>query len=114
MVPSSSIQPPVMVMTNAYVLRVTLPTCWRQRSKASRCQVVIAMTLTNRAEALFTSPLQPSDRPSSDQIRAAIAASVRSHRGISGCAAVLAAEYGDHPEAAAGRMRWALGLAAAA
>ncbi len=72
------------------------------------------MTLANRAEALFTSSLQPSDRPTPHQIRAAIVASIRSHRGIRGCAAILAAEYGEHPEAAAGRMRWALTVVATA
>jgi hypothetical protein len=69
--------------------------------------------LRSRAEALFVSPLQPSDRPAPQQVRAAIAASLRVHHGASGCAARMAAEYGDHPEQAATRMRWALELAAA-
>jgi hypothetical protein len=72
------------------------------------------MTLTRRAEALFTSSLQPSDRPTSAQVRAAIVTSLRTHRGIRGCAAALAAEYGEHPETATARMRWALDVAAAA
>ena len=72
------------------------------------------MRLASCAEALFTSPLQPSDRPTSPQIRAAIRASLRSHRGVRGCAAALAAEYGEHPESAAERMRWALSVVAAA
>jgi len=72
------------------------------------------MTLTRRAEALFTSSLQPSDQSTPEQLRAAIAASIRSHRGIGGCAAVLATEYGEHPDAAANRMRWALTAAASA
>jgi hypothetical protein len=71
------------------------------------------MTLINRAEALFTSSLQPSDRPTPGQVRTAIVASIRLHRGVRGCAAVLAAEYGEHPEAAANRMRWALSVAGA-
>ena len=69
------------------------------------------MTLVNRAEALFSSALQPSDMPTAIQVRAAIDASVLARHGVDGCAAVLAAEYGEHPEAAAERMRWALTLA---
>jgi hypothetical protein len=76
--------------------------------------VVIPMTLTRRAEALFTSSLQPSDQPTPAQLRTAIIASVRTHRGIRGCAVALATEYGEHPETAAERMRWALTAAAAA
>lgn len=72
------------------------------------------VTLSARAEALFTSALQRSDRPTAGQIRDAIAASLRVHGGADGCAAALAAEYGEHPETAPVRMRWALTLAAAA
>lgn len=68
------------------------------------------MTLTIRAEALFASPLQPSDRPDPRQVEAAAEASLRS-LGAAGCAAVMAAEFGEHPETAAARMRWALSLA---
>jgi hypothetical protein len=63
------------------------------------------------AEALFVSPLQPSQRPTSDQVRVAIAASLLAHGGAAGCAAQFAAEFGDHPEEAVARMRWALELA---
>jgi hypothetical protein len=75
---------------------------------------VSPVTLSSRAEALFTSTLQRSDRPTTRQIRDAITASLRVHGGSSGCAAALAAEYGEHPETASARMRWALSLAAAA
>ena len=68
--------------------------------------------LRRRAEALFVSSLQPSDRPAPQQVRAAIAASLREFAGT-GCAARMAAEYGEHPEQAACRMRWALELVAA-
>ncbi|GAA4707778.1 hypothetical protein [Phytohabitans rumicis] len=68
------------------------------------------MTETTRAEALFASDLQPSDRPTPAQVARAIRASLLSRGGARGCAAVLAAEYGEHPEAAAIRMRWALEL----
>ena len=66
------------------------------------------MTLTTGAEALFTSPLQPSGHPTARQIDAAISASLREHHGARGCAAACAAEFGDHPETAVPRMRWAL------
>ena len=60
-----------------------------------------------RAEALFASLLQPSEVPSGVQIADAIAASLRNH-GAAGCAAAVAAEYGEHPDVAVARMRWAL------
>jgi len=65
-----------------------------------------------RAEALFASLLQPSEVPTVAQIVDAIAASLRVHGGVDGCAAAVAAEYGDHPDVAVVRMRWALALSA--
>jgi uncharacterized membrane protein len=67
-----------------------------------------AATRARRAEALFVSPLQPSDTPSPDEVRRAILASYRAYGGAAGCAARCAAEYGEHPDEAAPRMRWAL------
>jgi hypothetical protein len=72
--------------------------------------VVIIVTRTVGAHALFASCLQPSDRPTPDQVAAAIRESLRGNHGPAGCAETLAAEYGDHPESAAARMRWALAL----
>jgi hypothetical protein len=69
------------------------------------------MTETIRAGALFASDLQPSDQPTAVQVMHAIHVSLRACGGAKGCAAVVAAEYGDHPETAALRMRWALALA---
>ncbi len=69
--------------------------------------------LTGAAQALFVSTLQPSDRPAPDQVRDAIVTSLRTYRDASGCAEKMAAEFGEHPEQAANRMRWALGLVAA-
>jgi len=62
------------------------------------------------ADALFASVLQRSDNPSAGQVRKAIAAAVRAHGG-SGCVQRVAQEFGDHPEAAADRMRWARAVA---
>ena len=62
------------------------------------------------AGALFASTLQRSDAPSAGQARAAAAAALRAY-GRRGCAERVAQEFGDHPEAAVARMRWARGVA---
>jgi uncharacterized membrane protein len=85
----------------------------QKRNHRSKVVMAMTMTLVNEAEALFASSLQPSDRPTSAQIRAAVATTLNA-QGAAGCAAHLAAEYGDHPELAASRMRWALAIVAAA
>ena len=66
---------------------------------------------TVRADALFASDLQRCDEPSATQVDQAITAAVRT-LGARGCAARVAQEYGEHPETAAVRMRWAHALAA--
>jgi hypothetical protein len=73
-------------------------------------KVVVPMSRTVRAEALFVSDLQPSQGPTASQVAAAVLASLRARGGASGCAAAVAAEYGEHPEIAVARMRWALAL----
>lgn len=65
-----------------------------------------AGTSAVRALALFASVLQRSDRPSAGQVRKAVAAARRAHGGR-GCAELVAQEFGDHPDAAVERMRWA-------
>ncbi|WP_035856146.1 MULTISPECIES: hypothetical protein [Cryptosporangium] len=65
------------------------------------------------AEALFASALQPSDRPTPEQVRAAIAGALLTCGGADGCAARLAAEFGEHPEIAVLRMQWAIQTLAA-
>jgi hypothetical protein len=67
---------------------------------------------TIRSEALFVSPLQPSDRADIAQVEAAIIAIVR-RLGDQGVAERVAQEFGDHPETAVARMRWARELAGA-
>jgi hypothetical protein len=62
------------------------------------------------ADALFASVLQRSDRPSAGQVRKAIATTVRAFGGV-GCVQRVAQEFGDHPEAAVDRMRWARAVA---
>ena len=58
------------------------------------------------ADALFVSVLQGAEKSDAGQIRAAIAAAVRAY-GSQGCAQRVAQEFGDHPETAVARMRWA-------
>jgi hypothetical protein len=67
------------------------------------------MATTYEAEALFASPLQRSDRPGADAVRRAVATTMRK-LGTQGCTAAVATEFGDHPETAVARMRWALAI----
>jgi hypothetical protein len=60
-----------------------------------------------RAEALFASSLQSTGSPSPDQVRRAVATTLR-RLGIRGCAAQMAGEFGEHPDTAVTRMGWAL------
>ena len=59
-----------------------------------------------RADALFASALQRSEEPSAGQVRRAIAAAICAY-GDLGCASRVAQAYGEHPETAVTRMRWA-------
>jgi hypothetical protein len=59
-----------------------------------------------RCEALFVSALQDSDHPSPEQVRAAVLRAIRDH-GVRSCVARVAQEFGDHPDVAVARMRWA-------
>jgi hypothetical protein len=59
-----------------------------------------------RAQALFASALQPSNDPTIPQVRAAVRIALND-LGFEECIARLAVEYGEHPECASRRMRWA-------
>jgi hypothetical protein len=63
-----------------------------------------------RCEALFASGLQRSDAPTPEAPTPEVLAEVISRTvrqfGIAGCLSRMAQEFGDHPEAAASRMRW--------
>jgi hypothetical protein len=62
--------------------------------------------LAELSEALFASPLQQSDCPSTEQVRCtALAWAAR--LGCS-CAELVAQEAGDRPECFVTRMRWAI------
>lgn len=64
-----------------------------------------------RIEAVFASDLQAGDKPTAAEIEQAVAATVRALRSR-GCAARVAQEFGDHPDTALKRMRWARELVA--
>jgi hypothetical protein len=57
-------------------------------------------------EALFVSYVQPSDAPTSSLVHRAITEAIVRF-GTDGCAARVALEFGDHPDAAVDRMSWA-------
>ena len=59
-----------------------------------------------RADALFVSALQRGDHPSAEEVRQAVAAAIEAF-GQRGCVERVAQEFGDHPETAVTRMRWA-------
>ena len=67
---------------------------------------MIALDDDIRSEALFVSDVQGSQQPSAELIRAAVDATV-DRLGETGCAALVAQEFGEHPDCALGRMRWA-------
>jgi hypothetical protein len=56
-------------------------------------------------EALFVSYVQPSDEPTPATVQQAITETIVRF-GTDGCAARVAAEFGDHPENAVCRMAW--------
>jgi hypothetical protein len=58
-----------------------------------------------RCEALFASALQPSDAPTAEMVAKASNRTAQQF-GIRGCVGQMAQEFGDHPDAAAKRMRW--------
>jgi hypothetical protein len=62
---------------------------------------------TAGAEALFLSTLQPSESPSPDRVCRTVATMLR-RLGLAECGSQFADEYGNHPDTAVARMRWAL------
>lgn len=60
-----------------------------------------------RAEALFVSDVQSSEAVDADRVRRAVMHNVRRH-GPRGCAALVAHEFGEHPDTAVSRMGWVL------
>ena len=58
-----------------------------------------------RCTALFASGLQRPQAQADDAVAEAVRLAVRQF-GVRGCAARMAQEFGDHPEAAIDRMQW--------
>jgi hypothetical protein len=71
------------------------------------------LSVTEVAEILFTAPLRESDNLAPAQLSAIVKRTwIAGGADCAGFAAQLAQEAGDHPEATARRMRWALTTAA--
>ena len=62
-----------------------------------------------RVEALFVSQVQRSEKLTPADVRAAVTRTISQH-GYGGCAALVAQEFGEHPDTAVGRMQWALSV----
>jgi hypothetical protein len=62
---------------------------------------------TARAAALFASELPYQWHPGAAAVEAAISSALTTCGGVDGCVRALAVAYGDHPETAAPRMKWA-------
>jgi hypothetical protein len=79
-----------------------------QREQSAEAQPADPGTsLAARAQALFTSDLSAHREYPQTEVVVAIRHAFRAHNGIGGCAAKVAAAYGEDPETAARRMRWA-------
>jgi hypothetical protein len=76
----------------------------------SRRLAMSRLNMDERCEALFASELQRSDVPTPEEVAEVISRTV-GRMGIAGCIGKMAQEFGDHPEVAAERMRWARQLA---
>jgi hypothetical protein len=62
-----------------------------------------------QCRALFASSLQRSDSPGPGAVAEAIRVTMQ-QLGTDGCTGRMAQQFGDHPEAAAARMRWVRSL----
>jgi len=81
---------------------------WMQTPTATAWQedLMTALDYDVRTEALFVSNVQRSQQPTAELIRAAVSATV-DRLGETGCAELVAQEFGEHPDCALGRMQWA-------
>jgi hypothetical protein len=60
-----------------------------------------------RAQVLAVSPMSAAERLDRGRVDAVIRATVRALGGVGGCVAALAHEFGEYPDTAPLRMRWA-------
>ena len=65
------------------------------------------MLTAGRAEALFTSLVPTGSSLSLGEATELIRDAIRTHRGLRGVLGEVAEAFGDYPETAAPRMRWA-------
>jgi hypothetical protein len=72
-----------------------------------------ALMTTARAEVLFASTLPTGSSPGLHEATHMINATVRRFGGVRGCAVEMAGAFGDCPETAVRRMRWASTVALA-
>lgn len=85
------------------------------RSRPTQSEPTMPLSVRDtRAEVLFATDIQPSERRSPAQVRAAIQGWVRAHGGAKAAAAIVAGEFGDHPDTALLRMCWCREQVAAA
>jgi hypothetical protein len=81
---------------------------WRALRSPQEVDEMSRQTLSlARAQVLAVSSLSSAARLDRVSVDAAIRATVRSHGGLNGCVAALAQEFGEYPETAPLRMRWA-------
>jgi hypothetical protein len=66
--------------------------------------------IVDRAEALFASPVPTGHPVATADLNLTISETLRARGGVPGCAADMAAAYGENPAFAAERMRWALNV----
>ena len=111
--PSAHIRPPPPPADSSGLLTQLVHRGATMSSVLCDLSVGALSTGAARADALFASALQRSDEPSPGQVRRAIAVAVAAYGG-SGCAARVAQAFGEHPETAVTRMRWARTMVARA
>jgi hypothetical protein len=81
----------------------------RSLSSDVRPDLTRELAICDLAAVLFSSTLQESDHPSSEQVRTTVLETLRACGGdCRSCVACVAEEAGDHPESYARRMRWSL------
>jgi hypothetical protein len=77
-----------------------------EKAWRSAINEALVQNMPVQCEALFVSDLQPSQDLQPQQVRAAILRTIRI-LGVRECVARVAQEFGDHPDTAVLRMRWA-------
>ena len=77
----------------------------RSRSKGAKLHDIHRRSPLRQHPAALGAP-----QPNAQQVTAAVRDSLRRHGGQHGCLSLCATEYGEHPDTAPARMRWALTL----